>query len=247
MNSNMLFLVICFALISKLNAQSPTAKAILEKVDSNLSSENRIITSKMIIHGRRGDRTIESKSWIQGTEKSFTEYLSPAREKGTKMLKLKDQLWMYSPGTDRTIQISGHMLRQSVMGSDLSYEDMMEDAKLHTAYEAKIIGIDTLDNRICWEMQLSAREQDIAYAMRKLWVDKDRFIPIKEELYAKSGKMLKKVELKDIREIDGRWYPSRMVFKDVLKEGEGTEFIIEKIEFNTKIPDYIFSKASLRK
>jgi outer membrane lipoprotein-sorting protein len=243
----MLFLVICFALISKLNAQSPTAKAILEKVDSNLSSENRIITSKMIIHGRRGDRTIESKSWIQGTEKSFTEYLSPAREKGTKMLKLKDQLWMYSPGTDRTIQISGHMLRQSVMGSDLSYEDMMEDAKLHTAYKAKIIGTDTLDNRICWEMQLSAREQDIAYAMRKLWVDKDRFIPIKEELYAKSGKMLKKVELKDIREIDGRWYPSRMVFKDVLKEGEGTEFIIEKIEFNTKIPDYIFSKASLRK
>jgi hypothetical protein len=36
------------------------------------------------------------------------------------MLKLGDQLWTFSPSTDRTIQIAGHMLRQSVMGSDMS-------------------------------------------------------------------------------------------------------------------------------
>jgi len=32
-----------------------------------------------------------------------------------------------------------------------------------------------------------------------------------------------------------------------LKEGEGTEFIIEDIQFNAEIPDYILSKASLKK
>jgi hypothetical protein len=32
----------------------------------------------------------------------------------------------------------------------------------------------------------------------------------------------------------------------MLKDGEGTEFIIEKIEFNIEIPEYIFSKASLK-
>jgi len=46
------------------------------------------------------------------------------------MLKLGDELWTYTPETDRIIKISGQMLRQSVMGSDLSYEDMMEDRKL---------------------------------------------------------------------------------------------------------------------
>ena len=51
---------------------------------------------------------------------------------------LDDQLWTYSPQTDHTIRISGHMLRQSVMGSDMSYEDMMEDSELATAYEAGI-------------------------------------------------------------------------------------------------------------
>jgi hypothetical protein len=38
-----------------------------------------------------------------------------------------------------------------------------------------------------------------------------------------------------------------MVFKDELKTGDGTEFIIQFIEFDAAIPDYIFSKASLRK
>ena len=61
-----------------------------------------------------------------GSEKAFTENLSPAREAGTKMLKLKDKLWTYSPQTDRIIQISGHMLRQSINGSDMSYKDMMK-------------------------------------------------------------------------------------------------------------------------
>ena len=187
--------IILIMLISsfQINAQTPSANDILKKIDVNLSSDNQVVTSKMVIHGRRGDRTIKSKSWTEGREKSFTEYLSPAREKGTKMLKLGDQLWMYSPGTDRTIQISGHMLRQSVMGSDLSYEDMMEDDKLHDDYDAVIIKTDTLDNTICWLLELTALEKDLAYPKRRLWADKQRFIPLQEELYAKSGKLLKRI------------------------------------------------------
>ncbi|MDV7401853.1 outer membrane lipoprotein-sorting protein, partial [Arthrospira platensis SPKY1] len=101
---------------------TPDADTILKKVEENMSSKNRVFESEMIIHGRRGSRTITSKTYSVGDKQSFTEYLSPPREAGTKMLKLEDQLWIYSPTTDRTIQISGHMLRQSVMGSDLSYE-----------------------------------------------------------------------------------------------------------------------------
>ena len=108
-----------FILCVSINAQNPSAREIIEKVDKNMSADSRVFTSKMIIHNRRNTRTIESKSWSLGEKKSYTEYLSPAREQGTKMLKLDDQLWIFSPSTDRIIQISGHMLRQSVMGSDL--------------------------------------------------------------------------------------------------------------------------------
>jgi len=227
--------------------QYPSGEAILNKIDENMSSKTRILISKMVIHGRRGSRTITSKTWSEGEDRSFTEYLAPAREKGTKMLKLEDQLWMYSPSTDRIIQISGHMLRQSVMGSDLSYEDMMEDPKLQNHYDAVVIGTESIDGRSCWIVELTAKTSDVAYHFRKLWVDKERNIPLKEELIAKSGKLLKKMELKDVTQIDDRWYPKRMIFKDMLKTGQGTEFIIETIEFDIAIPDYIFSKAALRK
>ena len=99
-------------------SQTECADEILKKIDENRISDSKIIVSKMIIHGRRGERTVESKSWQRNIYDSFTEYLAPARDKGTKMLKLGDKLWTYSPSTDRTILISGHLLRQSVMGSD---------------------------------------------------------------------------------------------------------------------------------
>lgn len=242
-----LFFILTFLSTSITLAQEPSGEWILNQIDKNLTSENRIVTSKMVIHGRRESRTIEAKSWVQGVEKSFTEYLSPAREKGTKMLKLGKMLWLYSPATDRIIQISGHMLRQSVMGSDLSYEDMMEDPKLANNYEAKVVGSEIIDGRDCWVVELTAKVSDIAYHSRKLWVDKDRYIPLKQELYAKGGKLLKKMELKDVTHIQGRWYPKRMIFKDMLKVGQGTEFIVDSIQFDQVIPEYIFSKAALRK
>ena len=37
------------------------------------------------------------------------------------------------------------------------------------------------------------------------------------------------------------------MYRDVLKEGEGTEFVIVSIEFDAAIPGYLFSKAALRK
>lgn len=108
-------------LFPQTGARTPPADIIIKKVDENRLTDSKVIVSKMIIHGQRVERTVEAKSWQRNIDDSFTEYLAPAREKGTKMLKLGDQLWIYSPSTDRTILISGHMLRQSVMGSDLSY------------------------------------------------------------------------------------------------------------------------------
>jgi outer membrane lipoprotein-sorting protein len=220
---------------------------ILEQVDKNIGSDNKIVLSSMIIHGRRGDRTIKAKSWLLGREKSFSEYLSPPREKGMKMLKLEDQLWTYSPTTDRIIKISGHMLRQSVMGSDMSYEDMMEDPRLHLLYTASVIEEETFLERECWVLELVSKDEEIAYHTRKIWVDKERFVALKENRYARSGKLLKTTEIRDVKLIDGRWIPSHVVFKDELRSSQGTEFIIETIEFDADVPEYVFTKASLRR
>jgi len=227
-------------------AQTPDGEEILRRVDENMGSDNKIMTSLMTIHGRRGSRTIRARSWVRGQTESFTEYLDPPREKGTKMLKLGDQLWTYTPAADRTILISGHMLRQSVMGSDLSYEDMLEDPRLTVLYEAAVAGEEEAGGRPCWVLELTARASDIAYFKRKVWVDRERYVALREERFAKSGKLLKTTEVTSVERQGGRWVPTKVVFKDALKEGGGTEFTLEAIEFNAVIPDHVFTKASLR-
>ena len=243
-------LILFFLSYSFLFTQSDQMSAddIMKAMDKNLNANSRIMTSKMVVKGRRNNRTIESKNWVVGTELAFTEYLSPPREAGTKMLKIGEKLYTYSPQTDRVIQISGHMLRQSVMGSDMSYNDMMEDRPMEELYSATIEGLAILDGREHWVMVLNAKVKGLSYPKRRSWVDKEYLLPKKEELYAKSGKLLKTASLEGIKKIDGRWFPSKFVYKDELKRNsKGTEWIIDNIQFNKKIPNSRFSKALLRK
>jgi len=225
-----------------------SVKDIISEIDKNMNSKSRVLTSKMIVHGRRSSRTIESRNWVVGIDKAFTEYISPPREAGTKMLKVGNKLWTYSPQTDRVIQISGHMLRQSVMGSDMSYNDMMEDKPMEELYEASIEGSIEINGRDHWIVVLEAKINGLAYPKRKSWIDKEYLLPMKEELYAKSGKLLKTLTMSDVKRIQGRWFPSRFNFRDELKRNsKGTEWIIDDIEFDIEISNSRFSKALLRK
>ena len=225
----------------------PTAMEIIKKMDNSQNADNQVITSSMVIKGRRATRAIESKSWIQGDEKSYTEYLAPAREKGTKMLKVGDKLWIYYPRADRVVNISGHMLRRSVMGSDMSYEDMMERRSTEETYNAVIEAEEKVNNRMTYRILMTAKVPDVAYQKVVIWIDKTRYIPLKQELYAASGKLLKRLDTLAVMETSKGWYPSHMRFKDILKDGGGTEFKVHKILFDQKISEKRFQKGQLRR
>ncbi|MBT5720916.1 MAG: outer membrane lipoprotein-sorting protein [Candidatus Marinimicrobia bacterium] len=244
----MRFIIYIFLISSVFGQKDMTLEEIIQAMDDNLNAKSRILTSKMVVHGRRASRTIESRNWVVGTDLAFTEYLSPPREAGTKMLKVGDKLWTYSPQTDRVIQISGHMLRQSVMGSDMSYKDMMEDEPLMDRYTTTLEGSVIINGRDHWIILMEAKVKGLSYPKRRAWIDKEYFLPTKEELYAKSGKLLKTSTMDGIKKVQGRWFPSRYIFKDELKRtSKGTEWIINEIEFDSEIPDSRFSKARLRK
>jgi len=207
-----------------------------------------ITKTTMIVKTRSGSRTISAKSWIKGKKKSLVEYMSPAREKGKKMLRLENKIWTYIPEpSDRIITISGHLLKQSVMGSDLSYEDITENRALLEMYDAEIISSDTLNSNFCFVVQLTAKDKNVTYYKRKIWVHTKKWLPVCEERFAKSGKLLKLTEMTKTIKIGNRWYPKKIIFKDMLSRGEGTKYIIDEIKFDIDIPEYRFTKAALRR
>ena len=245
------FFVLCAFAVSFATtgfAQFPSGSDVLKEIDKNLVLDKAISYTTMIIHSRSGTRLIKSKSWIEGKDKAFVEYLDPPRDKGKKMLRLKEQIWLYFPEpTDRIITISGHLLKQSVMGSDLSYEDITENRKLLDMYNANVIGSEKINDRNCYVVMLTAKQENITYYSRKIWVDQERWLPLKEERYAKSGKPLKRIELLDVFRVEKRWYPKRILYHDLMRNGDGTEYIIESIILHADIKDSQFTKAALKK
>ena len=164
------------------------------------------------------------------------------------MLKLADKLWTYTPEPhDRVIAISGHLLKQSVLGSDLSYEDYMNNDSMVENYDAKVTSTEVIEGRICFVLELTAKRSDVPYAKQKIWVDSKRWVVLKAHMLAKNGKLLKKSTTKEVVKIANRWYPKKIHFKDMLSKGNGTEYHIETMDLNTKIPQHKFTKAALRR
>lgn len=231
------------------HGQTEDAKVfrLLVEIDKNMWATTKYIDGRLIIDNGRRVRELAMESWMQGVIKSYSHYKAPARERGTKMLKLEKKLWMYTPRTDRKILIAGHMLRQSMMGSDLSYEDMMEDDKLSEAYTGTFDGEEELDGVKVLVLTLKAKEKTKTYQTLKIWTDPVRAVVLKQESYAKSGKLLKTIEFKDFQLVGKRLFPKQMIFRDMLKENTKTSYMIDKIEFGLKIPPKYFSQRILKR
>lgn len=193
-------------------AEAIDPQKLLEEVDNNLWSNTKYIEGRLIINNGRLERTLEMLSWMEGVERSYSFYKAPPREKGTKMLKIASKLWMFTPRTDRKILIAGHMLRQSMMGSDLSYEDLMEDKKLSRIYKAKLSKLDYIRGVSCFILILKANDKATTYQNRKLWVGPERQVILREELYAKSGMLIKDIEFLGYRAVGKRLFQNKWFF-----------------------------------
>jgi len=247
MNKIVLFLlIICIALTCGRAGEELTAEEILAMRDKNMVFETAYSEINMII--TIGKRVIEKKltSYTEGTENSFVEFLSPARDRGTKMLKTGKVLKIYFPSAERVMRLSGHMLRQSMMGSDFSYEDMTETAEeLRKEYDVRLLREEIFAGAQCYVLELESKIENKTYFFIKIWVDKERYIGLKVEFYAKSRKLLKVLTVEDIKSFKNRYYPTKVTMEDKLRKNSKTEMIIKSIEFDILIPPGTFTERNL--
>ncbi|HER24408.1 MAG TPA: outer membrane lipoprotein-sorting protein [Candidatus Atribacteria bacterium] len=238
-------LYILFSGVIIATALEMTAEEIINKRDNNEYFDSVRIEAEMIIvsGGRKITKTMIALSDKKDSLVEFTN----SQDRGTKFLKREDDLWMFFPDAEDIVKISGHMLNQGMMGSDFSYQDVMESDKLTDLYDFKIIGEEEVNDRLCYVLEGVAREGvKVSYYRRVSWVDKERFIGLQEELYTQSGKLLKETKLNEMQEIEGRWIPIDSVMENKLRKDTYTGFKIIKIEFDPEIPEGTFSLQNLR-
>jgi len=228
--------------------EAPDVDALLKKIDRNLTFEQRSSHVTMVVESTRRSRTFEMRTWGRGKDQSAIEYLAPSRDKGTRLLRKGDEMWMYLPTVERTQKLSGHMLRQGMMGSDVSYEDMVSASSWREAYTAAWVAEESVEGRVCDKLELTAKDDTVSYPKRIVWLDKVSGIPLKQELYALSGMKLKTWLMSDLQEFPGgRYSPKKMVIIDEVKQGSKTTLTMTELDFDTAIDDTVFTTRWLER
>ena len=238
----MKILFIFFLLSNLIFGMSP--EEILTRLDYNMTPESVSYRGEMIIH--REDKKYTKKFIMDaiGNERSFIVFKYPARDRGTKYLRNGKNLWIYMPSTSRTIKISKHMLKESMMGSDISYDDQTDRNKYSTLYDSKIID-ETPDQYV---LDLIRKEgEEAKYYRQILWINKNTLTIDKGEMYANSGKLLKEYIVDEIQKIQDRYYITIFRIDDKLKKNSYTELILTDIKLNPDLSESVFTLKNLER
>lgn len=223
-----------------------TPVEIMRELDKNEVWDSISYDSEMIIHisGKKYVKTM--LAWATGDQNFFIEFTNDS-DAGTRYLKKDGNLYVYSEDTEETIPITGHLLKESMMGSDFSYEDMTNNEALEDIYTGRIIEETTLDGQDVWVLELKARKKGVAYAKKVIWVRKSDYTGIKQEWYSLSGFKLKLMKVNKIEKINGKDFPTEIEVQDLLREDSKTIVIMKNIKMDVTIPASKFSIRNLER
>ncbi len=226
-----------------------TADEIIRRLDENNVGVTQEYGGVMTIV--KGQRTLvkEFKGYAESNEETFFMEFTNPEDRGVKYLKRSDELWIYFPDADDVMKIAGSMLKQGMMGSDLSYEDMVRMEELNKKYDSSILAEEKFGESECYKVEIKAKEgvKDVTYYREIIWVDKGNFVMRKAELYAKSGRLLKTMETENVKKIGERFVPTKIVIKDMKRKDSVTTMEFTRIEFDVKVPEGVFTMEYLQR
>jgi outer membrane lipoprotein-sorting protein len=237
-------LIFTFGLLAALGASAITAEEIVKNVERNEINEAERIDGSMIISDRFGSRTKTFISYASGSDKMLLEFTNP-EERGQKILRLEDEIYLYFPEAEEVIHLQGSALKESVMGSDFSYEDMTGEGDLLDQYEVTLLGEESIEGRNHYHLELKARKRGLAYPKQEAWIDAETWVMTRANAYSLSGRLLKEMELGDIRMVAGKYVPHYIIMRDAMKKKSSTEMRIETIDLAAELPPDIFSLEEL--
>lgn len=228
-----------------LPAQSPpSAEEIIRRLEDHRTYDTSRAEMTMTISDRFGERESTMTTYSRGAEEALIEFTSPG-ERGQKVLRTEDEIYLYYPDAAELVRLQGAALRESMLGSDVSYEDLTGGKTLLDTYEVSLEGEAEIDGHATYRVDLEARRRNVPYPRQTVWVDAELFVARRTEQYALSGRHLKTVSAFEIEMIDDVPVPRRQVISDELKRNSSTTVRIDSLEIGVSLDDSIFSLEEL--
>ncbi len=221
---------------------------ILNKIDDLWRGESSFAVVSMQVRTEHYTRSMRMEGWSKGKEKTLFKVLEPLREKGTITLKSDNHIYTYLPKTDRTIRLTSGMMMGSWMGSHLTNDDLVKEARLEEDYDA-VISFEGERNGVnVIEFTLTPKpDAPVVWGRLMLRVMADSYMPLEERYYDEDMLLARTFTFGNMKMLGGRERPSvlRVVPED--RPDEYTEFVYETLDLNIPVSDAMFSISSLRR
>jgi len=230
------------------NAAAQDAAEIIRKAEMNFRGDNHIATIKMTIEREGWTREMQMKTWVMGEEYALILVESPARDRGTSFLKRDREIWNWVPSIERVVKLPPSMMMQSWMGSDFSNDDLVRSSSIMEDYNQEIVGEEMIGEHLCHKIELSPKpDAPVVWGKIVAWISKDGYLQLKNEFYDEDDFLISVMEMSEIKEMDGRRIPTKMVMTPVDEEGERTIIEYLELDFDADLEESLFSLQQMKR
>jgi outer membrane lipoprotein-sorting protein len=257
MRSFIAFILIPFILSPTISLASNmlTGEEIMSRVEERDEGKDMIAETTMKLINKRGQVRIRKvrmfrKNYGEDTRKIIF-FLEPADVRGTAFLSWdfhsedkEDAQWLYMPALRKVQRILASKKSDYFMGTDFTYDDLGE--RRVEDDDHKLLRTETVDGYECYVVESTPKRKGYIYSKRIVWVRKDIWMVVRADFYDRKGRFLKRMTIPKVKRIDGIWTATEL-HMDNKRKNHKTILLIEKVRYNTGIPDDMFTERAMVK
>lgn len=231
-----------------------TARDVQKAVKDRYVGDNEKRMLTLVLTNKRGEERKSSLIRYRKKEKGLWStllfYLDPADVRGTATLTIEvageDNLQrIYLPALKKNRRIPASDKSKSWAGTDFSFWDLEE----HEVTEFDYGQMDSVvvDGHECYHyMTIPKAPEKAGCAKVENWIRKDILHPLQAKYYDAKGTLVKELKFKKQEKVQDIWTTLHLEMTSVL-DGHKTDFITDKMVFNTEIDDSVFTERGMLK
>lgn len=154
-----------------------------------------------------------------------------------------DDQWLYLPALKRVKRIAPANRTSPFMGSEFSYEDLAsaEVEKYTYAYR----GDERYEGEARFLLERVPVDAGSGYSRQRVWVDRERYVPLQVEYHDRRGEKLKTLTLRDYRQYLGRYWRAHEARMANHQSDKRTILRSQDIRFRQGLEEQDFLPASM--
>lgn len=259
------------SILTPVIAAAQDARSIMAQVDANAIQQNdssfsvlTISTCKFGISGtkirctaRATVKSIESAAINVGKDtQSIAFILEPASERGIGMLSYtydasnrNNETWLYLSALGKVKRIvasnSANSEPVSMFGSEFTTEDQ-ETGKIDD-YTYTLLDTITYKGRktyVIEQIPTPSRARQSRYAKTLIWIDANRYVSVKAEMYDDRGTEIRRIIADDISKVNGVWLARSITIMNLVTN-RLSNMKMDAIHFGVNIDPALMTQRAL--